>query len=139
MRVVGYKNGVPLQVDLEPFGSFLVERDTLSAYYEMLKEAKKEGLELKINSAFRAMDQQERLLKEWEEGKRKIRPARPGFSKHQLGTALDINRSHDDPDGDGPLLGKTDVWLRQNAAKFGFYATVPGEPWHWEFVGLLEE
>jgi len=51
--------------------------------------------------------------------------AKPGFSNHQSGRAIDIN-----------LLGvpkETYAWLKKNAARYGFRRTVPSEPWHWEY------
>ena len=47
----------------------------------------------------------------------------PGYSTHQSGRALDLNRL-------GPGVH---AWLLAHARRFGFVATVPGEPWHWEF------
>jgi len=55
--------------------------------------------------------------------------ARPGYSNHQSGDAIDLNRAHD--------KGKTDAWLKANAAKFGFYRDVPSELWHWRFDSKL--
>ena len=72
--------------------------------------------------------------------------ARPGFSEHQLGTAVDFgswslsNQFHTDfyetPEGQ---------WLVKNAHKYGFTLSYPGyaedvtgyyfEPWHFRYVG----
>ena len=51
--------------------------------------------------------------------------AKPGFSNHQSGSALDIALVYD-----GAY-----AWLKKHAQRFGFRRTVPGEPWHWEFGG----
>ena len=52
------------------------------------------------------------------------RAARPGFSNHQIGRALDIDLDSD-----------SRAWLGAHARAHGFYRTVKGEPWHWEFLG----
>jgi hypothetical protein len=46
--------------------------------------------------------------------------AKPGYSNHQSGRALDLSVSS---------------WLVNNAARFGFKRTVPSEAWHYEFFG----
>ncbi len=50
--------------------------------------------------------------------------AKPGFSKHQNGTAIDFNLTGK------PIQYK---WMIENAIKFGFIRTIPSEIWHWEF------
>jgi LAS superfamily LD-carboxypeptidase LdcB len=56
--------------------------------------------------------------------------ARPGFSNHQNGVAVDIqvNSSTSSP---------VYVWLKMNAKAYGFINTgasfKPPEFWHWEF------
>lgn len=57
--------------------------------------------------------------------------ARPGRSMHERGMAIDFTSS-------GRLItSRSDpafVWLRNNAARFGFY-NLPSEPWHWSVNG----
>jgi LAS superfamily LD-carboxypeptidase LdcB len=108
-----------------------LERDAATDFVAMREAAEKDGVELLVYSAFRTMAEQGRLFREWQAGKRKLRPATPGKSTHQSGKSVDIQRSHDDPDGGGPLRGKTDLWLEANAARFNFHNDVKGEPWHW--------
>ena len=45
----------------------------------------------------------------------------PGSSNHGLGLAVDLDVS-----------GAVGGWLHERAAEFGF-ATIPREPWHWEY------
>ena len=45
----------------------------------------------------------------------------PGTSQHGWGLAVDVDTN-----------SRGTQWLRANAARFGF-ATIPREPWHWEF------
>jgi hypothetical protein len=72
--------------------------------------------------------------------------ARPGYSQHQLGTALDFTTS-EMGNGLGPRFAETraGIWLQANAWRFGFVFpyTAAGEersgyrnePWHVRWVG----
>src|SRR6185436_12849709 len=53
------------------------------------------------------------------------RAARPGYSNHQSGTALDLNAS----------ASGVGTWLTRNASRYGFTRTVPDEAWHYELTG----
>lgn len=110
-----------------------LERDAAMAWVKMFFAASQESVQLWAYSAWRSHEHQARIRKDWEDGKRKLRPSKPGWSKHESGLAVDILRSHDDPDGGGPLVGPTDKWLEAHAASFGFFRTVPAEAWHWEY------
>jgi hypothetical protein len=57
--------------------------------------------------------------------------ATPGRSNHGWGLAVDLNRS-------GAGWNRTLSWLQSNAGTYGF-ATIPGEPWHWEYVRDIPE
>lgn len=56
--------------------------------------------------------------------------ARPGFSKHEQGRAIDFThngtsiKSHADP---------AFIWLQKNAPQYGF-VNLPSEPWHWSIA-----
>jgi len=54
--------------------------------------------------------------------------AYPGTSKHGKGIAVDI-----DTPGNS-YTSELSLWLDQNAHKDGFKRTVPGEPWHYDFI-----
>lgn len=135
--VTGYVSGVPSQIEIEPIdsgGNVYLEHKAAVAFRAMREAANAVGIVLRANSGWRSFEHQQRLYRQWEEGRRKLRPCKPGWSKHHSGRAVDINRSHDDPDGDGPLIGATDAWLLACAANFHFYKTVRGEPWHYEYI-----
>ena len=51
--------------------------------------------------------------------------AKPGYSNHQSGHALDLNTS----------AAGVNAWLKAHGAAYGFSATVPSEAWHWEWWG----
>lgn len=107
-----------------------IERLTLSIiepYFKMINAAKEDDIRVAINSGFRSYHEQKLL---WD-GFNKHLPgfntaAKPGFSNHQNGIALDIAVV-------GGAGNPTYDWLAANATSFGFLRTVSGEPWHWEF------
>lgn len=53
--------------------------------------------------------------------------ARPGFSKHEQGRAIDFQWNGGSI---GPRSGAPFRWLAANAPQFGF-VNLPSEPWHW--------
>jgi hypothetical protein len=91
---------------------------------QMINSARKEGIELQINSGFRTNKKQKEL---YDKFKRTGSPptARPGRSKHQSGTAVDFQT--------GGGTSKAYFWLVRNAIKFGFIRTVRKETWHWVY------
>jgi zinc D-Ala-D-Ala carboxypeptidase len=68
--------------------------------------------------------------------------ARPGFSEHQTGLAVDIDTATDEGFGATPA----GTWLAQNSWKYGFIVryqqgqeAITGyeyEPWHFRYVGI---
>lgn len=78
-------------------------------------------MNLRIVSGFRTQAEQEALYRLYRAGSGNL-AARPGYSNHQDGKALDLNTR--DPG--------VYAWLTRNGARFGFKRTVPSERWHWE-------
>jgi LAS superfamily LD-carboxypeptidase LdcB len=126
----------------------MLTKDTFNAFLDMWKDAKKEGLTLIINSSYRSYNEQEEVYNEYkeergEEAADKI-AARPGFSEHQTGMAIDIQTYGS--------TGKTFEsfnefkWLKENAHKYGFILRYPKgkeyltgydyESWHFRYVGV---
>lgn len=100
----------------------LVVNSRLSAFYVNLAEkAKSDGVGgITANEGFRTMEQQECF---YAGGCGATGPgAKPGYSNHQLGVAVDWG-------------GSMVSWLNQNGNKYGLKALVPGEPWHWSPTG----
>jgi LAS superfamily LD-carboxypeptidase LdcB len=120
---VGYRNGRKLKLQVVEIGWTEVEVATARAFLAMQAAAAQDGVELWIYSGFRSHEAQARLYQAWREGWGN-KAARPGFSNHQNGRALDIYLGND---------GAFD-WLEANASRHGFKRTVTGEPWHWEYV-----
>ena len=158
----GYVKGKAFELELAYIeGGLFMAKDAAAAFNAMFAAAKADGIHLKANTAFRDNEHQTRLrnaydialkaynatfptylkhLAVWarEGGEKPIKPKKPapvapaGFSNHQAGIAVDINRAPgDDPttvEPDSPI----DRWLDANARKFGFKRTVAVESWHWE-------
>jgi D-alanyl-D-alanine carboxypeptidase len=120
---VGYRRGRPVKLRLVTLGWAEVELRTARAFLAMHEEAARSGVELTINSGFRSHEQQAWLYRAWREGWGNF-AARPGYSNHQSGRALDLDVR--DP--------ATFSWLERHARRFGFRRTIAREPWHWEYV-----
>lgn len=112
----------------------------------LLRKAEREGLDLKVASAYRSFETQKSLKSGYKvtygAGTANQFSADQGYSEHQLGTTLDFTTSK---------LGGTSIgfkntpeykWLLENAYRYGFILSYPEnnkyyvfEPWHWRFVG----
>mgnify|MGYP001599212589 FL=1 len=122
----GYKAGQSFAiklVEIEP-GVSLAEAPA-DAFVKMRAAAASIGIELHVNSGYRTMVQQERLYAAYQAGAGNL-AARPGYSNHQAGEAVDISGTEG---GTGALYW----WLEANAARYGWKRTVKSEPWHWEY------
>lgn len=144
-KVTGYRRGEPVELELVPIGNGQwLDRPAGEAFLAMQLHAHENGVELVPNSGHRDHEHQkrlratyERLLATWqlappsERGKRPAIAAPAGWSDHEAGDAVDINRAPGDnlatPEPDSPI----DLWLGKNAWRYGFVRTVPSEPWHY--------
>ena len=121
----GYSKGTPFAITVVTVDGKKVETQTANAYYVMAQAADKDGVTLKVVSGFRTQAEQQYLYNCY------INcncnncnlAAKPGYSNHQSGHALDLNTS-----SSGVLN-----WLNANGGTFGFKRTVPSEAWHWEW------
>ncbi|KAJ3317731.1 hypothetical protein HDV06_001285 [Boothiomyces sp. JEL0866] len=117
-----FENGDNIgKIQVVPLQSKPVQVTTAVAFEKMRLAAAKEGNMLKIVSGFRTMQEQQNLYNLYLSGQGNL-AAKPGFSNHQNGRALDLNPEEFDNYN----------WLAANAAKFSFCRTVPSERWHWE-------
>lgn len=117
-----------------------VEVNTARKFLEMSEAAKRDGIQLQLNSGYRSMESQisiynNRYEPDYSETgncskgtlvSNKGKAAYPGCSNHQNGRALDI---------EAKTRPEVFRWLSANAQRFGFKNTVPSEPWHWEYRG----
>jgi LAS superfamily LD-carboxypeptidase LdcB len=122
--VTGYNRGQKTKIKLVEVLGVELEASTARAFRDMARAAAKRGLHLGIRSGFRSHEMQQQLYREYQRGWGHL-AARPGYSKHQSGRAVDI------------YIDDYNVyeWLKQHAREFGFKRTVKREAWHWEYVG----
>jgi LAS superfamily LD-carboxypeptidase LdcB len=128
---MAYRNGKPIgQIKLVSVAGKLLEEKLANAFLAMQQAAKVDGVNLSVSSGFRTMEQQTKLYEAYQNGTGNY-AARPGYSNHQNGTAVDISvrSSFESPEY---------LWLAQNAYRYGFVNTGKNfpqpEPWHWEFM-----
>jgi LAS superfamily LD-carboxypeptidase LdcB len=122
--VTGYRHGQKTRIKLVEIGGVELEARTARAFRTMATAAAKRGLQLVIRSGFRSHEKQKELYRDYRRGWGNL-AARPGYSNHQSGRAVDIYIDN----------YAIYAWLKQNAARFGFKRTVRREAWHWEYVG----
>lgn len=134
--------GKPYPITLVRIGSSLMEKSTGYDFILMRRAAFREAkIVLKLNSAFRTMEDQERIFADHQAHPEKGPAALPGTSNHQQGLSLDIHTGIDFSDWKAGrvLTSPEHTWLVANAARFGFNQRDLGllpdgrrfEPWHW--------
>ena len=133
--------------------NILIDEIVLINFNNMREDALKNGLEIDIMSGYRDYFYQEklynRLLKEKGYAYTFRSVAKPGFSEHQTGLAVDICVYKDGLcyiEHDITSIKESD-WLINNAHKYGFILRYPKgkeditgynyEPWHYRYVGSL--
>lgn len=123
----GYKSGSSFGITVVHVDGKPVEEHTADAYYVMAQAAARDGVTLRIVSGFRTMAEQDYLYGCYTHCNCNgcNLAARPGYSNHQSGHALDLNTSS----------AGVYSWLQAHGAHYGFARTVPSEEWHWEWWG----
>ena len=131
----------PVPEDYDPKG---LTAETEKAFEAMRKGALEDGIRLLSISDYRSFETQTSTYKYWKESYGEYADAfsaKPGFSEHQLGLAIDVNdmwASFADT--------KEGKWLEKNCYKYGFILRYPSyaseiftgyeyEPWHIRYVG----
>ncbi len=123
---------------------YYLDREAYYNYVDMYDAAAKEGLRLKIVSAYRTESYQRNLYNSYvrRNGKAYAEKysAHPGYSEHQTGLAVDINSVYTSFE-----KSKEYAWLKKHAHEYGFieryqkgkeYITgYSYEPWHYRYVG----
>jgi len=112
---------------------------------DLLRDARRDDIDLKVVSAYRSFDEQSTLKGQFTQvygSGANAFSADQGYSEHQLGTTVDITVAS--VGGTFASFADTEayVWLLDNAYKHGFILSYPEgndfyifEPWHWRFVG----
>jgi LAS superfamily LD-carboxypeptidase LdcB len=143
-------NLVDISYGIKTMGIVCVKGSIATPLREMFKQAKKENIDLAVTSGFRRKEIQKSIYDAWIKvggEKEKNRVAKPLHSEHQLGTVLDFTGGSikNISASDSFHNTKEEVWLRQNAYKYGFALSYPEgktditgydyEPWHYRFLG----
>ena len=130
-------------------GSKKIRQEAYDAYLKMHEAANQEGIYLMVNSAYRNYKDQERVYNTYKNNQGEAYAdkiaARPGFSEHQTGLALDIFSLKSSTQS---TFKDTDAykWLKDNSYKYGFILRYPEglvsitgynfESWHYRYVGV---
>lgn len=135
-----------------------IDRRAYSDLQAMMDDARAEGLDPLICSAYRTQEKQQDLYNNkvnyyleqgYEESDAKVLAAEvvtyPGMSEHQLGLAVDICSESNQILDSSQEDTATQQWLMENCYKYGFILRYPKdktsitdisyEPWHYRYVG----
>ena len=146
---------MPILADI---GEKKLEKQACEQCRCMLKKADRQGVKIKIISAYRTLEYQQMLwdnsIREQmdvglsEEQARELISqtlALPGHSEHNLGLAVDFGTEYADDVEDDFYSSNQGRWLCKNAAHYGFILRYPRmkehitgisyEPWHYRYVG----
>jgi len=120
-----------------------LKKDVLDEYQVMYDDASKKNINLVIFSGYRSYNKQSSLYYDTYKEDDSI-SARPGFSEHQTGYAVDISIRTVGLEEDFQDTN-TYKWLLDNSYKYGFILRFPDEktyltgyqfePWHFRYVG----
>ena len=139
--------------NLVEYNGKLVDSSIINDLVNMFKDAKKDGVNLKINTAYRDKEEQQdiydRRIKAYKnEGmtdkaaieKTNSEVQKPGYSEHETGLAIDFSNPSN-PEDNEPMW----EWLNANSYKYGFILRYPkdkiditkvsNEEWHYRYVG----
>jgi len=116
-----------------------IKKEVYDQYVKMHNAASNQGLRLIVETSYRTFEQQENIYRYSGD-----LAARPGFSEHQTGLALDIKT---DKVSDSNFESSEEfTWLKNNAYKYGFILRYPKgkekitgikyEPWHYRYLGV---
>lgn len=136
---------VKISKDYTSDTSLKANKIALEAMESMIDDAKKEGFNITINSAYRSYQDQEEIESTYKElyGEAYVTKyvSKPGFSEHQTGLAFDIGST------DTNIFINSDEysWVVDNCYKYGFIyrfktkyedlTEIRSEAWHYRYVG----
>jgi len=130
---------------LEGRGDQFFHADAMRWLERMIRDAARDGMELRVLSAYRSFDEQSEIKGQFNQvygsGANQF-SADQGYSEHQLGTAVDIVDPRTAATSQAFARTPEYQWLLDNAHRYGFILSYPEgnrfyifEPWHWRFVG----
>lgn len=131
----------PLPQDYNPGG---LTAETYAAFQELVDGAAKDGISIYLSSGFRSYDLQSQIynnyVNAYGQSTADTFSARPGYSEHQTGMAIDVNIIDDSFTGTPEA-----IWLEAHCNEYGFILRYPFgkqditgykyEPWHIRYIG----
>ncbi len=148
----GYEANL-IEIESEYKSNVLLEENTYRNFKRMQEDALLYGYKIDVMSGYRSYDYQEKLYNKLLNGRgfsyafRSV--AKPGYSEHQTGLAIDFCIYRDDNcyiEHDITDMLET-KWVHQNCSKYGFIVRYPldkeeitkynYEPWHLRYVGEI--
>ena len=153
--LVNKDNKIPddYKANLLEYEGHFIDSSIASSLDKMVKSAKREGINLKINTAYRDRNEQQEIYerrvnlyvkkgntKEQAVSKTNLEVQKPGYSEHETGLALDFSNPNK-PEENADMW----KWLESNSYKYGFILRYPkdktnitkvsNEEWHYRYVG----
>lgn len=128
-----------------------VKKDVSDALLSMFAAAEKDGYTIIVSSGFRNFETQKSIIdRETKNGNKyvSVAVAKPGYSEHQLGVAVDLTSKSIAFASAAAKFGDTldSKWLEIHANEYGFIQSYPKgkekitgymyEPWHYRYVGI---
>lgn len=127
---------------------YYLRKAAYEAYLELQQEAKKHDLYIYLSNGYRSYQKQEKIYNDYllNGGNADLYSARPGYSEHQTGLALDITcAANNFLLTESFALTAEGQFVKENAYRFGFIIRYPKdkehltgymyEPWHLRYVG----
>lgn len=129
-----------------------VKEEVAEALKSMLTESSKDGYTIMVSSGFRDYATQKSIIdRETKNGNTNVSVAvaKPGYSEHQLGVAVDLTSKSIAYASATGKFGDTpeSTWLEEHASEYGFIESYPKgkedttgymyEPWHYRYVGII--
>lgn len=153
--LVNKDNKIPddYKVNLVEYEGHFIDSSIANSLDKMFKSAKKDGIILKINTAYRDRNEQQEIYerriknyikkgntKEQAIVKTNLEVQKPGYSEHETGLAIDFSNPNK-PEENASMW----EWLENNSYKYGFVLRYPkdktnvtkvsNEEWHYRYVG----
>ncbi len=137
--------------DLVPLNSYgnwgSIRKEVYDAFVRLNNDVKKLGYKFRSSSPFRDYETQDILFNRYVNNNgleyALNSSAKPGYSEHQTGLAIDINNGSSMNNFGNT---KDSAWLKNNAHLYGFILRYPEgkenitgykyEPWHYRYVGI---
>ena len=129
-----------------------MQPEAAAALEELFQGALEDGITLYATSGFRSYSTQkaifDRKLEKMTEAQANKSVAKPGYSEHQTGLAMDVEGETTKGTGLTAAFGDSPegIWLAENCTDYGFIIRYPEgkssitgyvyEPWHIRYVGV---